>query len=62
VVVDDFDIGCISVAPNEADAPLVVYPDAHLSGSSAAQKFKPVSGWVAQIIRRSRGIELPELA
>ena len=62
VVVGDLDIGSISVAPDETKAPLVVYSDAHLSGSISGQHFKPVSWWIAQIIHRSRGIELAELA
>src|SRR5260221_12613645 len=57
VVVGDLDIGCISVAPDETEAPLVVYPDAHLSGSISCQSFEPVSWWIAQIIHRPRGIQ-----
>src|SRR6266571_7479044 len=62
VVVGDLDIGCISVAPDETEAPLVIYSDAHLSGSISGQSFKPVSWRISQIIHRSRGIELTELA
>ena len=36
VVVDDFDLHGSLVGPDEADAPLVVYADAVLSGSVAA--------------------------
>ena len=36
VVIDDFDLHGALVGPDEADAPLVVYADAVLSGSVAA--------------------------
>src|ERR1700674_5894687 len=52
MVVDDLDIGCVSVAPDETEAPLVVYADAHLARSISSQGLEPVSRWIAQIIPR----------
>ena len=43
VIVDNLDLECIAVAPDEADAPLPADPDAVLSVAIAAQFFEPVA-------------------
>jgi hypothetical protein len=44
MIVDDFDIAWSSVLPHEADAPLVVDPDAVLAFAPPLQCFQAVSG------------------
>jgi len=43
VIVDDFDVMRIAIAPAEADAPLAVDADAVLSFAIALQRFQPVA-------------------
>src|SRR5438067_7961130 len=61
MVVDDLDILRIPVHPHKTDPPLVIDADAHLSRPVSAQRLQPVARWIAQIIQRPRGIELPQL-
>jgi hypothetical protein len=50
MIVDDPDIGWSSVIPGEANAPLVVDPDAVLAEPIALQCFQPVSWRHAEVI------------
>jgi hypothetical protein len=58
MIVDDLDLVRFLIGPPETDAPLIVDPNAHLPGASAPQHFEPVSGRVAQVLDRTRGIQL----
>src|SRR5437763_12883446 len=60
MVADDLDITCIPVHPHKTDPPLVVHADAHLSRPVSAQRLQSIARWIAQILQRPRGIELPQ--
>jgi hypothetical protein len=62
VVVDDFDFIRFAAGPAEANAELVVDPDAMLPCSAADELFKSVAGWNAKVFDAYRGIELPEFS
>jgi len=49
------------VRPYEADAPLVIDPDAVLTDAIAFQSFEPISGRNPQVIERSSGSQLAKL-
>ena len=51
-----------AAGPAEADAELVVDPDAMLTLSVADEPFKPVAGWNTKVFEANRGIELPEFS
>jgi len=50
VVFHDLDIMHPVSLPDEADAPLVVYPDAVLSFAVAFQRFRMIAGGTIQIL------------
>jgi hypothetical protein len=58
VIVDDLHLVRVSIAPSEADSPLIVDPDAMLTRPIAPQRFQPVAGRYAQEVQRCRGIHL----
>jgi hypothetical protein len=62
VIVYDLDIVSIALGPSEADTPLIINPNAHLSCPVSFQSFEPITGWIAQVLNRGRGIELTEFA
>lgn len=51
VVVYNFDIICIIVAPKKTDAPLIINADTMLSGSIIVQGLQTVSWRGAQIVK-----------
>jgi len=51
VVVDDLDVGRSGVGPGETDPPLLVDPDAVLSGPVAAEGLKAVAGRHPEILQ-----------
>jgi hypothetical protein len=61
VVIHDLDIVGVVAPPTEADAPLVVDPDAVLALLIAAQSLKPVTGRYPQIVKALRSVQHPEL-
>jgi len=62
MIVRDLDIVGVALGPSEADTPLIVDPNAHLPCAIAFQSFESIPGWVAQVLNRDCGIELPEFA
>ncbi len=62
VVVDDFDIGGAFLSPGETDAPLVIDADGMLAATVTGQRFEPVCGWRAQVVKSARGMEHVELS
>jgi hypothetical protein len=62
VIVHDLDILSVALGPSEADTPLIVDSNAHLSCPVSFEGFEPIAGWIAQVLNRRRGIELTELA
>ena len=62
MVVGNLHVAGISILPDETDAVLVVDPDAVLSLPRAFQGFQTVTGNRRQIARRSRLVQMHELA
>ena len=58
MVVHDFHIVCVIVAPHKADAPLVIDSDTELSGTIIFQSFKTVSGRGAQVLKLCGTIQI----
>jgi hypothetical protein len=61
VIVNNLNVQGLVIGPAEADAPLLVDPDAHLSGTVTFQPFEPVARRVPQVIHGPGGIELAQL-
>jgi hypothetical protein len=62
VVVDDLDCECIAGFEPETDAPLIVDPNAVLTGSVTSQEFQPIVGWDPQVVDVGRPIQHSQLA
>src|SRR6185312_4768911 len=62
MVVNDFNFMGVATLPEEADAPLVVDPDAVLAFAVALQGFQAIGWRNAEVIQGRRGIEHAELA
>jgi hypothetical protein len=62
VVIDDFDLLGASIPPYEAEAPLVIDPDAVLTRTVSAQRLQPISGWSSQIAQFLRIMNLPQFS
>jgi len=63
VIVDDLNVVRVAVRPPKADAPLIVDPDAVLSGTIAAELLEPIARGHSQILELDRGVDeakLPE--
>ena len=61
MVVDDFHSVGVALPPHEANAILIIDPDAVLALAFAVQRLQPVSGRYPQIIQRHRGMQQEEL-
>src|SRR5215831_3018782 len=62
MIIDYFDIVGVAFGPSEADAPLIIDPNAHLPCPISLQRFEPISWWITQVVHGRRGIELTEFA
>lgn len=62
MIIDDFNIACVSVEPFEAKAELIVDPDAVLSLTIATQGFQPIATWNGKIIEPLRPVQGYELS
>jgi hypothetical protein len=49
MIVHDLDIVSVAVPPDEAQAPLVVDPDAVSAGAISDEFFQAVARWISQI-------------
>ena len=56
VVIHDFDVINMTVAPCKANAPLVVYSDAVLAFAVTAELFKTIRGRHTQIVHADRSV------
>jgi len=56
VIIDDFDIISVALGPSEADTPLIINSNAHLPCPIPCQSLKPITGWIAKVFNRGRGI------
>ncbi len=61
MIIHDLDIVCVPFAPNEADTPLVVDPDAVLPLSVAVQGFQAISRRRYQVSQFRGAVQLPKL-
>jgi len=61
MVVNDCDFKRIASSPAEADAPLIVDPDAMLALSVAFQSFESVSRWDAKVVQSAGAMNLNQL-
>jgi hypothetical protein len=57
MIIDDFDVKSVLVAPPEADSPTIVDPNAVLSLAFSHELLQAVAGRKAQIAQRLRGID-----
>lgn len=60
MVIDDLDIEGVSVMEPEAQAPLLVDPDAPLPSPVAAQRLQSIRRRNAQVLESCRGVELDQ--
>jgi hypothetical protein len=58
MIIDDFDVMRLVAAPDEADPPLVVNPDAVLPGSTTLQSLEAVTGRNAKVLQASRRVKV----
>lgn len=61
MVIDDLDVPGFAVSPDEADAPLLVDPNAVLSLPVIAQSFQAIAGRRPQIVESLRRIDCDKL-
>ena len=61
MIVDDLDIVGITVSPEEADAPLVVDPNAVGSGAIALQGFQLVARRDPKVLQLSGAVQVQQL-
>jgi hypothetical protein len=61
VIADDLDPVGVSAAPRETYPPLIVDPDAVLTGAITAEPLETVPRWYPQILWVHRRIQHPEL-
>jgi len=62
VVVNDLNPFWTSIAPPEADTPLIIDSDTVLPRTITAQTLKPVARRNPKILQTTRGVNLPQLA
>lgn len=62
MVIDCFDLVRIPVLPDKTNAPLVVNPNAVLTGPCALEGFEPVGWGHPEIVQTFRVVELDEFA
>ena len=62
MVVTDLNPFWTSVAPPEADTPLIIDSDTVLPRTITAQTLKPVARRNPKILQTTRGVNLPQLA
>ena len=57
VIVDNLNLPCVAIAPDETNAPLLVDANAMLPKSVATRSFEPVAGRDPQIIEASGRVD-----
>jgi hypothetical protein len=61
MVINNLDVRALSFAPDKADSPLIVYPDAMLTGALAFQRLEAIPGRNAQVVETLCSVEHPQL-
>ena len=59
MIVDDFDLVALPLAPEETDTPLVVDPDAVLPCALPFHRFQAICGRNAQVVEALGRVEHP---
>jgi len=62
VVVSNLHLMCSICLPNEADAVLIIYPNAVLASAISLQRLKPISRWDAKIVQILGRVNLIQFA
>jgi len=62
MVVDNFDLVGVTIAPAKANPPLAVDANAVLTSSIASQYFQTVAGRAAQVVEPPRSVQVEPLA
>jgi hypothetical protein len=62
MVVHDLHVVGVAAAPREADAPLIVDPNAELARAIAAQRLKAIARGNPKVVQSDRSVELLEFA
>jgi len=62
MIINDFNLLSIIVAPDKTDAPLVVYSDTVLTGTVTAYLFQSVRRWHSQIIYIAVPVKHPQFS
>ena len=62
MIVNDLDIGWTFLGPSEADAILLVDPNAVLSPPVAGEGLQAISGWDPQVLQMLGGVQQIELS
>lgn len=62
MVVDDFDVVCVSIQPAETDAPLVVDAYAVLSLPVTLERLQPITGRNEQVLQAAGLAQVEEFA
>jgi hypothetical protein len=60
VIIDDLDIFGVALRPSEADTPLIINPNAHLSCPVPFQNFESITRWIPQVFHCGRRTQLSE--
>lgn len=61
MVVHNLDVRRIAVFPSEADAPLLIDPDAVLTFAVTLERFQLIRGWDREISKVDRAVEVLQL-
>jgi hypothetical protein len=62
VIVHDLDFVRVPIQPSKAYAPLVVDPNAVMTGAIATERLESVPGRKPELIQANRGVDLHELS
>ena len=52
MIINDLDVGSVTILPGETDPPLVIDTDAVLTAPAALELLQPVTGWDTQVFER----------
>jgi len=49
MIIHNFNLLRISIVPDETNPPLIIDPDAVLTGAGSFERFQAIAGWCQQI-------------
>lgn len=62
MIICDFHLLCIAVAPDEANPPLIIHPDAVPANPVTFESLQPISGRGKHIPQKPRPVQIFQLA